>query len=90
MRDPVITWMAIWGAVVAAWIPAYWRLAMHEPAPHTAAVPQSGPVLAAVFLAVQPPASLLATAAAQVAWRRARARRERRLVARLRRDLAGP
>jgi hypothetical protein len=86
----VFTWLALWGAVVAVFLPAYYLLAVRDPAtplPHIAA---SGPVLAAVFMAVQLPASLLATEAARVMHRRARARRERALVARLRRELAGP
>jgi carbon starvation protein CstA len=85
----VFTWLAVWCGVVAAWLPVFWLLAVRDPAtplPHLAA----GPVLAAVFMAVQLPASLLATEAARVMHRRARARRERALVARLRRELAGP
>jgi hypothetical protein len=83
-------WLAAMAAITAAWLPAYWLLAVRDPAtplPHIAA---SGPVLAAVFMAVQLPASLLATEVARVMHRRARARRERALVARLRRELAGP
>jgi hypothetical protein len=87
----VITWLAVWCGVVAAWLPVFWLLAVHEPAPHAGPhIAASGPVLAAVFMAVQLPASLLATEAARVMHRRARARRERALVARLRRELAGP
>jgi carbon starvation protein CstA len=85
----VFTWLAVWCGVVAAWLPVFWLLAVRDPAtplPHIAA----GPVLAAVFMAVQLPASLLATEAARAMHRRARARRERALVARLRRELAGP
>jgi hypothetical protein len=85
----VFTWLAVWCGVVAAWLPVFWLLAVRDPAtplPHIAA----GPVLAAVFMAVQLPASLLATEVARVMHRRALARRERALVARLRRELAGP
>jgi hypothetical protein len=80
----VTFWLAAMAAITAAWLPAYWLLAVRDPAtplPHIAA---SGPVLAAVFMAVQLPASLLATAVAEVAWRRARARRARRLLAAIR------
>ena len=80
----MITWLAVWCGVVAAWLPVFWLLAVRDPAtplPHIAA---SGPVLAAVFMAVQLPASLLTTEAAQVMHRRARARRARRLLAAIR------
>jgi hypothetical protein len=80
----VTFWLAAMAAITAAWLPAYYLLAVHDPAtplPHIAA---SGPVLAAVFMAVQLPASLLATTAAQLMWRRARARREARLIAQVR------
>jgi hypothetical protein len=83
-------WLIIWTATSGVGVGAFYLLAVHDPAtplPHIAA---SGPVLAAVFMAVQLPASLLATEAARVMHRRARARRERALVARLRRELAGP
>jgi hypothetical protein len=83
----VFTWLAVWCGVVAAWLPVFWLLAVRDPAtplPHLAA----GPVLAAVFMAVQLPASLLATEAARVMWRRARARREARLIAQVRAALS--
>jgi hypothetical protein len=82
-------WLIIWTATSGVGVGAFYLLAVRDPAtplPHIAA----GPVLAAVFMAVQLPASLLATEAARVMHRRARARRERALVARLRRELAGP
>jgi hypothetical protein len=80
-------WLIIWTATSGTGVGAFYLLAVRDPAtPHIAA----GPVLAAVFMAVQLPASLLATEAARVMHRRARARRERALVARLRRELAGP
>jgi hypothetical protein len=82
-------WLIIWTATSGTGVGAFYLLAVRDPAtplPHIAA----GPVLAAVFMAVQLPASLLATEAARVMHRRALARRERALVARLRRELAGP
>jgi hypothetical protein len=77
-------WLIIWTATSGTGVGAFYLLAVRDPAtplPHIAA---SGPVLAAVFMAVQLPASLLATAVAEVAWRRARARRARRLLAAIR------
>ena len=83
-------WLAAMAAITAAWLPAYYLLAVRDPAtplPHIAA---SGPVLAAVFMAVQLPASLLCTAVAEVLFRRAQMRRARRLLARVRLNLASP
>jgi hypothetical protein len=74
-------WLITWGATSGAGLAAFWALAVHDPA--SAPVQPVGPVLAAVFMAVQLPASLLATEVARVVWRRAEYRRLRRLAARI-------
>jgi hypothetical protein len=76
-------WLITWGATSGAGVAAFYALAVRDPAvpaPHIAA---AGPVLAAVFMAVQLPASLLAAEVARVVWRRVEYRRVRRQLARI-------